>query len=547
MLKELKNILDGDYCIGCGSCTLFNENLQIKLTSDGKYKLNVTNPIEKEVENEILSVCPFSNASKNETEMGELLFSKNNHYNELTGYYLNLYAGSVLKGDFRKNGSSGGMVSWIISKLLEENEIDRVIHVKESNDNGNVMFEYNISSTIDEIKRGAKSKYYPIEMSKVLSFVENNPGRYAIVGVPCFIKSLRNLSLKKTNIQKRLKYMIGLVCGHLKSTYYTEMIKLQTPIEELEKINFRYKLPNKNANDYAVKLEGKTNSESIESVIPVNELYGTNWGTGFFKYNACDFCDDVFGETADIVVGDAWLPEFINDDKGTNIVIVRNELINNMIKKGINDQSLDLKVMSPNEIIKSQTGGIRHKREGLSQRLYNKISNRQWVPKKRVEPKETSRAEVYNLREKINNECTPVLKDAIEKNDFSIFTETFKSLEYQLNLISSPVNQMFNASKVIEFVQDNQNIFIWGSGISGQVILYNLHKAGLKVSGFIDSNAKLVGKKVNGLNVYSIEEALTMNNLKVLISPIDYYKQISMTLNENGYKEDIDYIDPYFR
>lgn len=549
MIKnELNSILNGDFCIGCGSCALFDEEkLKIQLTPEGKYKLNIINPINDETEKNILSVCPFSNSTKNETELGRDLFSDCNHHNEFAGYYNKLYAGSVNVGSFRERGSSGGMVSWILTKLLEEGEIDKVIHVKERKNDANLLFEYSISSSTNEIREGAKSKYYPIEMSKVLSFIEKNPGRYAIVGIPCFIKSLRNLTYKKPNIKKRLKYYIGLVCGHLKSTYYSEMLRLQTPIKNLNKINYRFKLPNRNANDYAVELEGETNLNKMRTVVPINELYGTNWGAGFFKYNACDYCDDIFGELADIVIGDAWLPQFINDYKGTNIVIVRNATLNNIINKGIEERKLNLSTLSINELIKSQLGGIRHKREGLSQRLFSKISNREWVPKKRVEPKNTNRSNVYNLREKIKLKCTSVIKEAIKNNDFSIFTEAFKGIENQLNLESSPVNQIYNSKKVKAFVQEEQNIFIWGAGISGQVILNNLINSKIKVSGFIDSNTKVVGTTVNGVRVYSLEEVLVIRNPKILVSPIDYYLQISKNLKESGYAEEINYIDPYLR
>ena len=47
-----------------------------------------------------------------------------------------------------------------------------------------------------------------------------------------------------------------------------------------------------------------------------NEFYGTHWGYNFFRYSACDACDDVFAETADISVGDAWLDGYIDDPMG---------------------------------------------------------------------------------------------------------------------------------------------------------------------------------------------------------------------------------------
>ena len=36
---------------------------------------------------------------------------------------------------------------------------------------------------------------------------------------------------------------------------------------------------------------------------------------------ACEFCDDVVGETADMSVGDAWLPGYVSDWRGTSVVV----------------------------------------------------------------------------------------------------------------------------------------------------------------------------------------------------------------------------------
>lgn len=162
-------------------------------------------------------MCPFSNDSKNETEIGKDLFEDyGTSFNEYTGYYLQNYAGYVKEDSYRDNGSSGGMGSWIAAQLLEQDKVDAVIHVRESTDIKNSLFEYQVSTNKEDLLSGAKSKYYPIELSHVMDYVKNNDGRYAIIGIPCFIKSVRLLSNKNNEIKDRIKYCIGLVCGHLK-------------------------------------------------------------------------------------------------------------------------------------------------------------------------------------------------------------------------------------------------------------------------------------------------------------------------------------------
>jgi coenzyme F420-reducing hydrogenase beta subunit len=41
------------------------------------------------------------------------------------------------------------------------------------------------------------------------------------------------------------------------------------------------------------------------------------WGTGLFKSNACDFCDDVTTELADVSL-DAWIP-YNKDGLGNSV------------------------------------------------------------------------------------------------------------------------------------------------------------------------------------------------------------------------------------
>lgn len=65
-------------------------------------------------------------------------------------------------------------------------------------------------------------------------------------------------------------------------------------------------------------------------------------GLGFFKPISSNFSDDVFNETADIVVGDAWLSPYNQDSKGNNIIITRSAVIDELISQGIKDKKLRL-------------------------------------------------------------------------------------------------------------------------------------------------------------------------------------------------------------
>src|SRR5690625_1379683 len=170
-IKELLNtVVENDFCVGCGLCASITVSpFKMVLNENGKYQ-PVLNDNKGELDFSPMSICPFAKDNNRETEIGTEQFGQipNVNFDEYSGYFIKSYAGYVKEGKFRSEGSSGGMGNWIATQLLEKEIVDCIIHVKSSNDNSkNVLFNYQISKTVDELRKGAKSKYYPIEMSQV--------------------------------------------------------------------------------------------------------------------------------------------------------------------------------------------------------------------------------------------------------------------------------------------------------------------------------------------------------------------------------------------
>lgn len=435
--KLINTVIENDYCIGCGVCaSVEGSPFTMELNEDGKY-VPVIKKDPMNISTELTSICPFSDESNNETEIGKQLYSTNfKSFDKYAGYYINMYAGYVAEEDYRERGSSGGMGSWIATQLLEKGLIDGVIHVKSSKEDDDLLFKYGVSSTVLDIKQQAKSKYYPIEMSEVINFVKKNEGVYALIGIPCFIKSIRLLANKDKVIKERIKYTIGLVCGHLKSDLFAKSIGWQLGIEpdKLTDIDFRKKLPERSANNYGVEVTGFVNDHETTVSSPTKELYTTNWGQGHFKYNACEFCDDVLAETADITVGDAWLPQYQEDSMGTNVIVVRHPDIQQIIDNAGDKLSLD--VLDASDVYESQAGGFRHRRDGLAHRLYLKDQQNVWRPQKRVQSSDNTnkrREKIYEQRSKLSQESFYAYKLAKEKNDFKEFVQHMDPLIDEYN------------------------------------------------------------------------------------------------------------------
>lgn len=450
--RELKEkVINNDYCIGCGACAfLNNESIKMEKNSDGQ--LWAVIDFDKKTFNEnTLNVCPFYNSKLNETVLGKELYesTKDINHDIYQGYYLTNYAGHVIKGQYREKGSSGGFGSWIAAKLLQEGLIDKVIHVKSSS-NSDLLFEYQISNNLKEIQEGSKSRYYPIEMSKVLEYVKQNDHRYLFVGIPCFIKALRLLQKEDEILNERIKFTLGLVCGHLKSEFFAKSFGWELGIKpkDLKDIDFRIKLKNKPASSYGVKVTGLINDVITTIESPTRDLYVSSWGHGYFKYNACEYCDDVLAETADITIGDAWLPEYSKDSGGTNIIIIRNKRIDELFSK--NREELEIEEISAEKIFQSQAGGFRHRRDALSYRLYLKELNNEWYPKKRVKPNEIEvtkkRRKIYDTRLKLREESFKNYHKAVLADDFNVFKKNTAP-------IVNEYNKIYRGNFIISFIK----------------------------------------------------------------------------------------------
>ncbi|WP_299486454.1 Coenzyme F420 hydrogenase/dehydrogenase, beta subunit C-terminal domain [Acaryochloris sp. IP29b_bin.137] len=449
----INTVVEGGYCIGCGVCAaLPHSPLTMQLDDYGRYQATLppqgTLSPQEEYQSEqtvpYLSTCPFAEGSANEDELARDAFGDRCTYHDQIGYYLETYAGYVAEGDFRGQGSSGGMGTWILAELFRQNQIDYVVHVQQQSEPGDPLFKFQVSSNLDEIRHGAKSRYYPVELSEVLQQIREQPGRYAIVGVPCFIKAIRLLAKVDPVICDRITFCIGLVCGHLKSTRFADMFAWQCgiPPGQLQSINFRKKLPGRNANRYGVEVVGMSNGQQVTVTKPNNEFFGFLWGHGFFKYQACDFCDDVLAETADMTVGDAWLPQYVEDSQGTNVLVVRHPLLHQLLQKGQETGRLQLDLITAQQVAQSQDAGLRHRREGLAYRLHLKDQAREWRPQKRLQPSKMRLRpkfrKVHQVRMALAKASHRAFALAIKNRDFNLFKQAMEPKIKEYNSARKP-------------------------------------------------------------------------------------------------------------
>jgi len=424
-------VVEGGYCVGCGACAAVQDSpITMRLDSYGRYVAHLAaEPDAHDSSARVLEVCPFSPDGPNEDALGASLFGAAGQHDDRIGYHLGTYAGYVAEDGFRSRGSSGGMGSWLLTEFLRVGLVDRVAHVREHppSDDDPALFRFELASTPQEVAAGGKSRYYPVELSGVLEAIRSIPGKYAVVGVPCFIKAVRRLAQQDPVLQQRIRFAVAIFCGHLKSSRFAESLAWQCgiPPDSIVSIDFRRKLPGRPANRYGVEITGRSDGHELHAVRPVQGLYGGNWGHGLFMYEACDYCDDVVGETADVSVGDAWLPGYVEDSAGTNVVVVRNPEVQALIEKGISSKRLALQPLDADGVAESQSAAFRHRRDGLAYRLHLKDQAQRWRPHKRVPPavKHLTRKQraIFRLRMQIAAHSHTAFQRALDAKRFDVF------------------------------------------------------------------------------------------------------------------------------
>jgi coenzyme F420 hydrogenase subunit beta len=379
-----KNVFDSvvkqDMCIGCGACLYSSSNDNLVMSWNKEGFLNPTSETPEKESEESLKVCPFNpfpdKEVRTENEIAKIFLNDAPNRHLRVGHYYSTYVGYSNK--YRLTSSSGGMATYLIDQLLNKNIVDAVVTVKEGKDS---FYEYSVIRSTDELTSTSETKYYPVTLGTVINQLKTSNERFAIVGIACFIKSVRLLQFYHPELKEKIKFTIGIICGGVKSKFFAEYLAGKSGVSsnQFSKPQFRIKDHNSTASDYSF---GCKDSKGELHTIKMKKV-GDMWGSGMFKNNACDFCDDVTTELADISLGDAWLNPYNKDGKGTNVIVTRTELAERLINDGIIHKELAVDTLEFDHFLSSQQGSFNHRQKALGYRI--KLAKRKGfiIPPKR--------------------------------------------------------------------------------------------------------------------------------------------------------------------
>lgn len=429
MSDSIDKVVKNNVCIGCGACAFISRGkIKMELNKFGEYEpKSLVQDLGKQTKKLTVQVCPSLSPDLNENFLGKTLYDDGQKFDEHIGYYINCYGAYVKSSKIRHNSTSGGFGTWLGLKLLDLGLIDGVIHAKSINPKRHkgALFSYGISGNAEEIKNGAKTRYHVMEMSEVLSKIKEGNKKYLFIGVPCFIKSLRRIQRLDNQIQKNIPFAASLVCGHYKSIHWTNSLAWAVGIQPKDLKEFQYRTKSEKIDPRAYVFRA-TSFSGVTIQKNSSKVIGGKFNAGAMMPNACNYCDDVVGETADITIGDAWLPRFDFNKSGTNLLIIRNTKLHEVILGGASKEEVILHKISHEDAIKSQSGGFRQRREGLSFRLSIAKKGNFWVPQKRIKAQQfkvsSLRKLIYRQRMKVSSISRMSFVKALKLDDYRIYS-----------------------------------------------------------------------------------------------------------------------------
>lgn len=430
----LDKVVSNGLCIGCGMCVgLLPDVLRMRTDRYGTY-------IPEKVVNKggrwgqrSMEVCPFADNADNEDTIASRLYSGQDrvrHRSE-SGYYIGCFAGHVCDEQVRLRSTSGGIIIWLAKEMLTRRYVDAVVCVGEGRDRDS-LFEYRYVESCDELSKCRKSRYYPVEVSGVIRQIREKQGRVLFIGLPCFVKALRLACQVDEVLRGRVRYTIGLFCGHLKSKHYCEYLARCCGADKgtIKRVDFRRKVAGQPASNYAFEVVSEVNGEEQRRQIMMKDVWGGNWTYNLFMLDACEYCDDVMAETADVAVGDAWLGEYTKDYRGTSVIVCRNGEMLNILERGVDDNELRLEDIEPERVVQSQAGGLRQRRQGLQYRLYLAQKRGIWKPQKRVTPDKNVCPLLFQLAQRLRVKTKVLSREAFLKQQktegLDVFVRTLR-------------------------------------------------------------------------------------------------------------------------
>lgn len=333
---DIDTIKANGLCAGCGLCAGLGEPddpaIVMEDSAEGfRRPVTIRKPSARHAEL-IDAACPGANI-RHEPSSFEA------GYHPVWGPLIKVRLGWSTDASLRRNASSGGGLSAILTHLLSKGEIDYVVQTSVS-DASPIRNALRISTGRDDVFHSAGSRYAPSSPLEDIGARLNQPGRFAFVGKPCDVAGLRQLARHDERVDKKVAYMIAFMCAGVPGYRGTSALLDALGVEnENEVVAFRYRGDGWPGFATAELSDGRK----------LKMDYDSSWGGVLNKHLQfrCKICPDGIGEFADVVCADGWHL----DDKGAanfderdgrSLILTRTDKGEALIQRMIDGGSIEI-------------------------------------------------------------------------------------------------------------------------------------------------------------------------------------------------------------
>lgn len=339
-LRSLARIIDGGLCHRCGSCVGICPTGVLAVDA-GEYPAvkNLSACTDCDL---CVKVCPGDQFDPE--EQAAALYQSSYDIESTHGTFLEGAIGYATDTRIRELSTSGGIVTAVLLDALERGAIDGAVVII-SDDSVLWRGKSVVARTPAEILAAMKSKYAICATNSVFSEIREQPGRYALVGLPCQIHGFRKAAELDERLKERVVLTIGLFC-HAAIEHQAYDVIWETLGDKtlgakrfISRVGKHPGAPHLELADGTLwpVYFGHKSGYRPTSIEMINILYR------LFTPERCTTCFDALAEFADIAVGDPWMAPPENDVdfyQGWSFALLRTERGRSFYTEAVNNKHL---------------------------------------------------------------------------------------------------------------------------------------------------------------------------------------------------------------
>lgn len=351
--ETIETITSRGLCSGCGACAVAaSGRIEMRLTEEGFLRPAVRAPLSAEQEGVVRDVCPGRRMD---------LFAGDRTDHPLWGPLVSVREGHASDVATRHAGSSGGVLTALLTHLLESGGVDRVLQT-----GADTARPYANATVLSDdeaaVLAAAGSRYAPSAPLAGLEEVLALPGKTAFVGKPCDVAGLRALARRDARIDAKIPYMLSFFCAGVPSLAGAREVLQRMQVDEADLASFRYR-----GNGWP----GYATAERRDGA-RVRMTYAESWGgvlSSHLQFR-CKICPDGTGMFADVVCADAWAcddkgyPTFEEGD-GISLILCRTRKGEDLVHRARGSRRIAAHIVSAEKIAAMQPGQLRRKQAAL--------------------------------------------------------------------------------------------------------------------------------------------------------------------------------------